>query len=217
MTRIASQSPKDGTPHGLDGVILRFPFTVTQIGRGALKDTHSEHSIAVEISRTLMAMWGFSYDALDQLDFQKTLFEFARREAIGLLVDGLLDECHEIRLMTNTAPPRNPFDPAKIPDPSNWISPEFKIDEVRNVRAHRVSEPGATGSYKPSKTNVPSGDGWRLLGVDLPFSEDVYVNLDINRPDGSPQRKPHRSLRNTVLKYEDPFGSVAEDDWDALK
>ena len=217
MTCVASQSPKDITPDGVDAVILRFPFIVTHVGQGALKDSHSDHLISVEISRTLMAMWGFPHDANEHLDFQKTLFEFARRELIGLLVNELLDERHDIRLMTNTAPSRNPFDPAKIPDPSTWISPEFEIDEVHNLRAHRVSEPGATGFYKPSKANVPSGDGWRLLGVDLPFSEDFNVNLDINSPDRSPQRKPHRSLRDTVLKFEDPFGSVAEDDWNALK
>lgn len=213
MTLVASHSPTNGTPPCLDGVILRFPFTVTHLGQGALKDSHNEHHVSVEISRTLMAMWGFAHDDSDHSDLQKTLFEFARREAIGLLLNGLLGEHHEIRLMTNTAPPRNPFDPAKIPDPSNWISPEFEIDEVRKVHAHRVSEPRTIGFYKPNKTTVPSGDGWRLLQVDLPFSEDVAVDLDGSDP--SQQRKPHRSLRNTVLKFEDPYGSVSLDDWDA--
>ena len=50
----------------------------------------------------------------------------------------------------------------------------------------------------------------------LPFREGTKVAVIVRGPE--PERKSnHYPLRGKPIRYTDPFGSVAEDDWKALK
>ena len=61
-----------------------------------------------------------------------------------------------------------------------------------------------------------SEDG-KLVMTDLPFQAGEKVEV-IVRPQVSPETS-HKDypLKGTVIEYIDPFGSVAENDWDVLK
>lgn len=112
--------PKNVTPGGLDGVIVRFPFTVIKPGRGALKDKIEEHIIDVSISGTLYSMWGFGRFFLDHQppDAIKTLFQFSWEKIKEKLKDDTLDEHEEVVLYTSTELKENPYDVNKIKFPT---------------------------------------------------------------------------------------------------
>ncbi len=49
----------------------------------------------------------------------------------------------------------------------------------------------------------------------LPFEDGEKVNVIVTKAGKETDNK--YELRDTLLKYEDPFDSVAEDDWEVLK
>lgn len=217
MTRLQFGEPYDSTPSAVDVKRVTFPFQVVDLAGGALRDTASEGSISVGISGTLMAMWGFPHDSHNDPYLQKTLFEFARQEAWARLIDGSLEEHHSIRLMTNTAPKRNPFDPAKIPNPDGWVSPEFDLDALREEEQIKQREERKIGFQLPSVVETTLGDGGTVSINGLPFQEGDEVEVSVRRRTTNPKRGQHRSFRGTVIRYDNPFGSVAEDDWNTLE
>lgn len=114
--------PKDISPNDLDGIIVRFPFTVREIGGGASRDKVSEHRISVKISGTLLVVWGLGprSGSIKNMALVKTLFEFARRQVQASLRAGTLKKDQQIDLHTANSPSENPYDPEKIPNPENY-------------------------------------------------------------------------------------------------
>ena len=49
----------------------------------------------------------------------------------------------------------------------------------------------------------------------LPFQDGDNVNIIVTKVENEHESK--YELRGTILKYENPFDSVAEDDWEVLK
>ena len=143
--------PRDVTPGDLDGIIIRFPFEVTRLGEGALRDRVTQHEITVSISGTLVSMWGFGrfLEANQSQPLVKTLFEFARQDVVSKLEEGRLGEHEELRLYTNTAPKENPFDPARIDEPAGAVYtvdllPPPSEDAGREVAGQDDIEPRTT-------------------------------------------------------------------------
>jgi len=106
-------------PSDLDGVTLRYPFTVRTIREGADKDMVSSHSVTVQISGSLQTMWGLgdNIKPLENTPLIGTLFEYARREVESKLKAGNLQQHSRIDLHSGNSPAANPYDPAKIPEP----------------------------------------------------------------------------------------------------
>jgi hypothetical protein len=100
-------------------VVLRFPFTVRRIRKGALPQVPSHHYVDVKISDIRMVEWGFGSEseALDNLSFVKTLFAFALDEVTPKLRSRDIRESYSKVLHTGNSPEKNPYDPAKVPDP----------------------------------------------------------------------------------------------------
>ena len=111
---------RDVTPGDVDGVIVRFAFTLTRPGSGARNDVVTEHTIDVGISGTLYSIWGFGrfHDRRIPDAAIRTLFQFGREEVERKLKDGTLSEHEEIRLYTNSQPNESPYDVAKIESPA---------------------------------------------------------------------------------------------------
>jgi hypothetical protein len=116
--KIIFEKPKDITSPGLDGVVILFPFAVRRTGEGALRDQISHHSVAVSISGTLLAMWGFGRVEEKDERLVKTLFEFARQHVIEKIKNGELGKREKVVLLTNTAPHSNPYQLDKIKNPT---------------------------------------------------------------------------------------------------
>lgn len=112
--------PRDITPGDLDGVIVRFPFSVTKPGQGARKDITTEHRIDVGISGTLYSIWGFGrfHDPRIPDAAIKTLFQFGKEEVERKVKEGTLEDHQELRLYTSSQPNENPYDVTKIESPS---------------------------------------------------------------------------------------------------
>lgn len=119
------EKPRDITSPGLDGTVILFPFAVRRTGEGALRDQISHHSVAVSISGTLLAIWGFGRIGEKDERLVKTLFEFARQHVVRKIKKGELGEREKVDLLTNTAPHSNPYQPSKILDP---IGTTFTIE-----------------------------------------------------------------------------------------
>jgi hypothetical protein len=119
---ISCGKPKDVGRNDLDGVMIRFPFTVREIGEGTSRDKVSEHRITVKISGTLLVVWGLGSraHAANNLELIKTLFEVARRHVEVAVRAGNLKKDQQIDLHTANAPAENPYDPAKIPNPEDY-------------------------------------------------------------------------------------------------
>ena len=145
--------PRDVTPGDLDGVIIRYPFSVTWEGDGARRDTVTQHKISVSISGTLVAMWDFGrfFDAQRSTPLVRTLFEYARQDVLQKVEEGRLGEHEELELYTNTAPNKNPFDPNKIPNPvgARYIIelPFFGSEEAPPQQIRPPSAPRVFVSY----------------------------------------------------------------------
>lgn len=111
--------PRNVTPGDLDGVIVRFPFTVIKPGKGGRKDVTTEHRIDVDISGTLYSIWGFGRFHDPQIPDAaiRTLFQFGREEVEHKLKEGTLADHQEVRLYTSSQPNENPYDITKIESP----------------------------------------------------------------------------------------------------
>ena len=146
---IKFEEPQDVTTPGLDGTVVLFPFSVKQIHEGALRDEIFHHGVAVSISGTLQAMWGFT--RRDPLDYEltKTLFEFARQHVISKVKQGRLDRRESVDLNTNTAPKSNPYDVGKILDP---FGATVKVDLSKDSTLPEQTEPSA---HQEAKTTEP--------------------------------------------------------------
>ncbi len=59
--------------------------------------------------------------------------------------------------------------------------------------------------------------GGKLTVEGLPFREGDEVEVTVRPRKQAPKRDGLFPLRGSVIHYTDPFESVAEDDWDALK
>jgi hypothetical protein len=51
----------------------------------------------------------------------------------------------------------------------------------------------------------------------LPFQEGDHVEVTIRSQEGGNGKGKSYSLRGTPIRYADPFGSVAEEDWEVLR
>lgn len=60
------------------------------------------------------------------------------------------------------------------------------------------------------------GDG-RVVLDGLPFAEGERVEVTVRRSGGTTGMRDRYPLRGTVVRYDDPFGSVGEDEWEALR
>ena len=69
-------------------------------------------------------------------------------------------------------------------------------------------------SYRVEKIIPPNG----ILQLDgLPFKPDDAVEVIVRFKKRAKEQKKRYPLRGKVLEYEDPFGTVAADDWDVLR
>lgn len=127
--------PQNITPSDLDGVVVRYPFTVTYPGKDARKDKVVQHQIDVWISGTLYSMWGFGRFFLQHQPMEaiKTLFQFAKEEVVSKLKSGTLKDHEEIKLFTSSELKENPYDVEKIKYPSE---PSFVVS-VENSTAKK--------------------------------------------------------------------------------
>jgi hypothetical protein len=50
----------------------------------------------------------------------------------------------------------------------------------------------------------------------LPFRVGEKVEVIVRRRERERERRGHYPLRGKLIRYLDPFGSVAENDWEAL-
>ncbi len=67
------------------------------------------------------------------------------------------------------------------------------------------------------RTETSIRDDGTLIIKDLPFHAGDRVEVVIRRhEDSGPQERTY-SLRGKPVRYTDPFGSVAEEDWQALR
>ncbi len=147
MAQVAFGKPVNATPPGLDGVVISFPFSILRIGRGALRDTVTQHKIRVSISGTLLTMWGFSRSNESNNVLVRTLFEYARQSVRTKLSDGTFMENEQIEVDTTSAPKRNPYDPSKIPNPEG-VTIEITTDQnSNNVQEGASTLPKAFISY----------------------------------------------------------------------
>jgi hypothetical protein len=127
--RVTFGRPEDVSENKPRLVVLRFPFTVRQIGDGSLPDVTSHHSIDVEICYELMTQWRFGSTrshALRNPSLVKTLFAFAPKEVTSEVRSGEFREDYPIRLECGNCPTDNPYDPATIPNPEGF---SFEIEE----------------------------------------------------------------------------------------
>jgi hypothetical protein len=65
------------------------------------------------------------------------------------------------------------------------------------------------------ETTVSSDGTVTVKGV--PFHPGDQVEVVVRRRDGGRHRKQRYPLRGKPIRYDEPFESVAEEDWDALK
>ncbi|MFN8487537.1 MAG: hypothetical protein U0350_08100 [Caldilineaceae bacterium] len=80
------------------------------------------------------------------------------------------------------------------------------------------------GAFRPFSVNMQAyrletvvpANGELQLKL-LPFSPGEAVEIIVLSLDKSEPQKEHFPLANSVLKYEDPFEAVAEDDWNVLR
>lgn len=69
-------------------------------------------------------------------------------------------------------------------------------------------------SYRVEKIIPPNG----ILQLDgLPFKPDDSVEVIVRVKKRTKEQKTRYPLIGKVLAYEDPFGPVAENDWDVLR
>ena len=150
--------PRDITPGGLDGVILRFPFTVIRPGQGALKDITTEHRIDVGISGTLYSTWGFGrfHDLRIPEAAIKTLFQFGKEDIERKLKEGTLSDHEEVRLYTSSQTNKNPYDVKKIESP------------IRAIMTVSISEPAG----QPTAASRSNAENAAAPNVFISYSWD---------------------------------------------
>lgn len=131
--------PRDVGPNDLDGVVIRFPFTVHRVAVGARQDTITEYTVDVKIGGTLFPMWGLGLktDPLQNPPLIKTLFESAREEVVSKLQAGTLQNDFKITLQYGSVPDQNPYDLAKIPNPDGF---SFRLEIPKPPIGFRASE-----------------------------------------------------------------------------
>jgi len=61
------------------------------------------------------------------------------------------------------------------------------------------------------------GSGKTLTLKDLPFNEGEEIEVIVLGRKKGGKNKKASSLRGTLLKYEEPFEPVAEENWEVLK
>lgn len=107
-------APKEITNPGMDGVVIRFPFTEVDtdlIGSPEEKQRTTNHHLKVTISRWVTTNWKME----ENEDLTKVIFEIAKRKLIESLQGGgqLKDE-FEVKITTQTHTAQLPFDPDRI-------------------------------------------------------------------------------------------------------
>ena len=69
-------------------------------------------------------------------------------------------------------------------------------------------------AYRVEKVISPSGK----VELDaLPFEAGVVVEIIVLGPEKAANGQRRPSLKGSVIKYDDPFASVAENEWEALQ
>lgn len=66
------------------------------------------------------------------------------------------------------------------------------------------------------RTKAKMAEDGSLTIKDLPFNKGEQVNVIVQRHRNNDPTHARYPLRGTLLKYEQPFSSVDEDEWDAL-
>lgn len=51
----------------------------------------------------------------------------------------------------------------------------------------------------------------------LPFATGAVVEIIVLGPEKVTTNRPRSSLKGSVIKYDNPFAPVAEDEWEALR
>lgn len=198
MIRVEFLPPYDSSDPGLDGVSVTFPLRVSEGQTGTPPGT-TDHRVTVTISGTLMSMWGFDRaQRQTNSPLVRTLFAFAWREVQKRLLEGPLPDHVKVPLRTDTAPKRNPFDPATLPDPDGFTA--------------TIERPP-----HPSTVEAVVGEDGTVTIRGLPFEPGARLDIVVRRHRAPAAREERPPQRAPVIRFDDPFGSVAEDDWDALK
>jgi len=65
------------------------------------------------------------------------------------------------------------------------------------------------------ETKVPRNRTLTIQG--LPFQEGERVEVIVRRREREREHRGHYPLRGKPIRYLDPFGSVAGNDWEALR
>jgi len=116
MTILEFERPRDITPPGLDGKVIRFFFSMVRQGKGAYRDRNFAHWIDVTISGTLRSMWGYGRAGDLHPNLVKIMFYYAKEEIVNKLENGIIkDQYDKIDLHTGNQPNICPLDPLKIP------------------------------------------------------------------------------------------------------
>ena len=105
-------APRDVTPAGLDGIVVRFACTAVDtdlLGSPEESQKTSAHVIDVSISRFRRISWDVDDDGL-----VKVLFEIAKRKLREIFTTEDLPERYKLQVLTNTHPKECPFDPDRI-------------------------------------------------------------------------------------------------------
>ena len=108
-------SPTNTTPPGLDGMVIRFPFTMVDsqlVGAAEECQKTSRHTLDVTISRTRRAAWN-----MDDSDLVRVLFEIGKRKCDERLQEGDLPEHVAVEVTAATHPAECLFDPERISNP----------------------------------------------------------------------------------------------------
>jgi hypothetical protein len=137
MVTVTFREPRDVTPGGLDGKRIAFPFEVRRPGSGAGLDEVSEHIITVEISGTLLEVWGLERRPQGISVLSRSLFEYAYETAREKIIEGSLPQLHKIELHIENTPNEYPFDPAKLTEPKGAF---YQIDLENEQRLRRLNE-----------------------------------------------------------------------------
>ena len=121
-------APKNITPGGMDGSVVRFPFTAVDTNLvGSPEETQrtTNHRLKVTISRWASAQWG-----AEDKDIVKVMFEMAKRQLVKSLEDGtpLADEFAP-PMISYVPKSKMPYDPDRL----EWPDGQTCIVEVRSA------------------------------------------------------------------------------------
>lgn len=69
-------------------------------------------------------------------------------------------------------------------------------------------------AYRVEKVIAPGG---KVVLDTLPFATGAVVEIIVLGPEKVANNRPRSTLKGSVIKYDNPFAPVAEDEWEALQ